>query len=69
MTFCHRVEALFQKKFFGIIGILIAAFTFVMAACNYLREKNLGTLTILIIGVGASIVILLITYMLGKRFQ
>ena len=68
-TFFHRVEALFQKKFFWIVGVLVAAFTFVIVACNYLREKNVDMFVILMIGVGAGIVILLITYGVGKRLK
>jgi len=68
-TFFHRVEALFQRKFFWVVGVLVAAFTFVMAACNYLREKGVDTFVILMIGVGAGIVILLITYAVGKRLK
>lgn len=66
-TFFDRVEALFQRKFFWIVGILVATFTFVMAACDYLREKNINTLTILMIGLGASVIILLITYAVVRR--
>ena len=68
-TFFHRVEALLQRKFFWIVGVLVAAFTFVMAACNYLREKNVDNLVILIIGVGAGFVILLITYGVGRAIK
>lgn len=68
-TFFHRVEALFQRKFFWIVGVLVAAFTSVVAVCNYLREKNVDTFVILMIGVGAGIVILLISYTVGKRLK
>ena len=68
-TFLHRVEALLQRKFFWIVGVLVAAFTSVMAACNYLRAKNVDTLVILVIGVGAGLVILLITYAVGRAIK
>ncbi|MEE9303433.1 MAG: hypothetical protein V3U84_06575 [Thiotrichaceae bacterium] len=68
-TFFDRVEALFQRKFFWIVGVLVATFTFVMAACDYLREKNINTLTILMIGFGAGIIILLITYAVVRRLK
>lgn len=68
-TFFQRVEALFQRKFLWIVGVLVAAFTIVMAACNYLKEKNVDTFVILMIGVTAGIVILLITYGVSKRLK
>jgi len=58
-----------QRKFFWIIGVLVAAFTSVVAACDYLREKNVDTFVILAIGVGAGVAILLITYAVGKRLK
>ena len=68
-TFFHRVESLLQRKFFYIVGILVAAFTSVTAACNYLREKDINTLVILIIGISAGVVILLITHAVGKNVK
>lgn len=68
-TFFERVEALFQKKFLWIVGVLVAAFASIWPICNYLRDKNVDTLTILIIGIVASAVILLITYLVAHRLK
>jgi deoxycytidine triphosphate deaminase len=68
-TFFERVEALFEKKFFWVVGALVAAFAFIISACNYLRDKKVDTLFILIIGLGAGIVILIITYLIARRLK
>ncbi len=68
-TFFHKVEALFQKKFLWIVGVLIAAFVFMTPVWNYLQDKNVDTFTILVIGFATSIVILVITYLVARRLK
>ena len=68
-TFFERVEALFQKKFLWIVGVLVAAFAFIGTMCNYLRDKNVDTFIILIGGLTASAVILVITYLVTRRLK
>jgi deoxycytidine triphosphate deaminase len=68
-TFFERVEMLFQKKFLWIVGVLVAAFAFIATICNYLRDKNVDTFVILIIGLAASTVILAITYLVARRLK
>jgi len=66
-TFFERVEALFQRKFLWVVGVLVAAFTFLGTVCTYLRDKNVDILTILILGISASILIFVITYLIARQ--
>ena len=68
-TFFERVEVLFQKKFLWIVGVLVAAFAFIGTICNYLRDKNVDTFVILIVGLTASAVILVITYLVTRHLK
>ncbi len=68
-TFFERVEALFQKKFVWIVGVLVAAFAFIGTICNYLRDKNVDTFIILIVGIITSAVILVITHLVTRRLK
>jgi len=66
-TFFHRVEALFQRKFFWVVGVLVAAVPIAWSACRLLDAKGVQMNVRVVIGVIAGISILVITYIVTRR--
>ncbi len=68
-TFFEKVDSLFQKKFLWIVGVLVGSFTVIASICNYLRERGINTLILLIIGIISGGLILTITHILARRIK
>ena len=66
-TFFEKVEALFDRKFYRIVGVLIGALSIMGALFMWLQAKNIDTTTLLIIGTIAGAAILTITWLVSHR--
>jgi deoxycytidine triphosphate deaminase len=65
----EKVEILFDRKFFRIIGIIIGAISVMYGGLRFLQEKKLESDTIALIAVIAGVLIFLLTYLLTRKIK
>jgi len=65
----EKVETLFDKKFFGMIGIIIGALPILYGGISFLQGTTLGGNTIAFITMILGIVIILVTFLLTKKIK
>lgn len=65
----EKVEILFDRKFFRIIGIMIGAISVMYGGLRFLQEKKLESNTIAFIAVIAGVLIFLLTYLLTRKIR
>ena len=66
-TLLGKVEILFDRKFFRIIGIIIGAVPLMYGGVTYLQGTALGGNAIAFLAVGLGIVILAVTYVMSRK--
>lgn len=65
----EKVEILFDRKFFRIIGIIIGAISVMYGSLRFLQEKQIESNTIALIAVIAGGLIFLLTYSLTRKIK
>lgn len=63
----EKVEIIFERKFNRIVGTIIGAIGLLFAGITFLQTKNITGTTLVSIVVVSAVVILFITYLIGRR--
>lgn len=66
-TLLERVEALFDRKFLGVIGVIVGSLSVLYGGVTYLQRTTLGGNAVAFIATLVGIAILLVTYVLSRR--
>jgi deoxycytidine triphosphate deaminase len=69
MTLLEKVEILFDRKFFRIVGVIISAIPLMYGGLCFLQEKKVEGNTIAFIAVILGVVILSLTYLLTRKME
>lgn len=63
----ESVEALFDRKFLRVVGVIIGAIPIMYGGVSYLQGTTLGGNAVAFIAMAGGVVVLLVTYALTKR--